>query len=504
MSKKEEANGPNSYRLSISNFLTIESLELDLSPGVQGFVGDNAAGKTNVLTALQSILSGKHDTKLIKDGKKRSEVRLEELQDDRVVAHVARIQTENNSRLEGNGLSGTTPKKWLSSLLDEIAINPLSLISGDPVKYLKQHLPIKIEQSEVIKVPTVKVDFNLEANSFFECSRVSDDIGVARREQYQISRHNMEVADELRKNLPLLPDEPSMSKIELEDKRAFVRAKGLQIDEHNKARDEIEIELDEIKEEKESFDTRIEEDDKRCEFLDQDQVKNNQRMKDEIAEIEIKYKKLNSETEAKKSALKQRMETDKESIDGLRKRYKDKFIKLESMPEMSKEEISREKAEIELEITNVNSFEELKKRHEQLAEKVSIYDKSKELYQHLDDSFKYYAYTLPKKLINRANLPVKGLEFRDEELYVEERHIERLSTAERHLIAVKLAVALAKIKGHVCVCLDGVECFTEENRDKLMKEITDTGLRVIYTRHGDKKYSHETEVSKKHSSSVLS
>ena len=127
------------YRLHIQNFLSIKEMNLELAPGTTGFVGENAAGKTNVLTAVESILKGNHDVKLIKDGEKRSEIRLEELHEGEVVSSVSRIQTLQASRLEGRNLPPqTTPKRWLSALLDDIAINPIRLISHDPVKYLKQ------------------------------------------------------------------------------------------------------------------------------------------------------------------------------------------------------------------------------------------------------------------------------------------------------------------------------------------------------------------------------
>ena len=207
----------NGYRLHIENFLTIEEMDLDLSPGVQGFVGDNAAGKTNVLTAVESILKGTHDIKMIKDGESRSEIRLEEINDGEVVTSVSRIQTEKNSRLEAKGLPPqTTPKKWLSSLLDDIAINPIRLISDDPVKYLKQHLPIKAKKSEIRSLDDMDIGFDINKNAFDECDRVSEIVKIDRLTQYQKVRHLKEVVTELKKELKPLDNEPELTREEIQ------------------------------------------------------------------------------------------------------------------------------------------------------------------------------------------------------------------------------------------------------------------------------------------------
>jgi hypothetical protein len=105
---------------------------------------------------------------------------------------------------------------------------------------------------------------------------------------------------------------------------------------------------------------------------------------------------------------------------------------------------------------------------------------------------------LPKKLIERAKLPVENLSFRDGELYVGDIVIHRLSTAERYLVAIKLAVALAKQKGHLAVAIDGIEVLDESSRKKFLEIVKDSGIRVLYTRHATQpEYEHEILIERK-------
>lgn len=485
------------YKLHIENLLTIEAMDLDLSPGIQGFVGKNAAGKTNVLTALQSILDGKHDARLIKDGEKRSVVRLEEISGDEVVASVSRIQTERNSRLDGKGLPpNTTPKKWLSTLLDEIAINPVRLISEDPVKYLKKHLPLKIQESEVIEVPTVEFSpIRFDVNAFDESDRVSEEISIARRAQYQIMRHDKEVCEELRVNLPPMPDEPERSREQLDDAKATVVAKLMTLEEQRIRRKAICSKIGAKRgyilnnqDEHEQISRSIAAFDNERERLDVAR-------REAIRRAEEQYEREMAEVKERESVAKKSLDHNVEVCKTLRKDLVELEEQLSETPEPDESKILVEKSEIEREIQSFESYKALKQRHEHLETKQQKYHNSKDLYETLDDRFKYYAYKLPKMLIERANLPVKGLEFKEEELYVDDRHIDRLSSAERHLIAVKLAVALAKTKGHIAVCLDGIEILDDEHRKEFLDAMKDQPLKVLYTRWGQPENEHEIEVS---------
>lgn len=485
------------YRLHISNFLTIEEFELDLTPGVIGFVGPNAVGKTNILTAVESILSGKHDLKLIKDGAKRSEIRLEEIEDGIVKSSVSRIQTERSNRLESNGLGPrTTPKKWLTKLLDEIAINPVRLIGEDPVKYLKQHLPVKAKPEEIMQVADMTLPFNIEQNAFTQCEDVAENIEVERRSQYQVMRHAKEVADEIRMHLPPKPEKPKRTLQDIEDEKVELRAKYMRVKEHNVARDELQNEVQDVGKSIERTKSEIEKNKQSLNLLENAKMDAEHELEQKIRQLKDAYAQKKNDIEQQKVRIQQRMEDYSESIDKERAAFEAKQKKLSEMPQMSFDEIEVQVQKLNQEKSDIERYEEIEKRYGQLSEKEQIWQQTKERYEDLDLGYKYYAYKLPKTLIDRANLPVEGLEFREEQLWVKDRHIDRLSSAERYLVAVDLAVALAERKGHLCVCIDGLECFSNENINTIINLIKDRGLKVIYTRVGKRQYDHEVEVIK--------
>lgn len=58
MSRDADANIMRVEKLALTNFRNYRSLELDVSPGVTFFIGDNGQGKTNLIEAIYVLLKG--------------------------------------------------------------------------------------------------------------------------------------------------------------------------------------------------------------------------------------------------------------------------------------------------------------------------------------------------------------------------------------------------------------------------------------------------------------
>ncbi len=99
-------------------------------------------------------------------------------------------------------------------------------------------------------------------------------------------------------------------------------------------------------------------------------------------------------------------------------------------------------------------------------------------------------------MIQKCKLPVDGIEFVDGAMHVNGRPLDKLSTAERAIVTTKLAMAIAKQKGHIAIALDGVEYLDEEHRAEFLKAAEESGMCVIYTRmsQAGPEYAHEREV----------
>jgi hypothetical protein len=364
------------------------------------------------------------------------------------------------------------------------------------VKYLKQHLPVRCNKEEVIGVADMDLLFDVDGNSFKQCEAVAEQIEIERRSQYQVMRHAKEVADEIRMHLPAKPESPKRTLQQIEDDKVELRAKYMRVKEHNAARDELVEKVCNSKEYILDLGKSIEQNKTHIADYDREILENQHAMAEEINRIKSKYAARGSEIKQQQVAITQKIQDHANNIEKEKTALEKAEKKLDDMPAMSFDEIEKQVAELNVEKTAIETYNDIQKRYEQLNEKEQRHQETKDRYQELDDGYKYYAYTLPKRLIDRANLPVKGLEFRDQELYVDDRHIDRLSSAERNLVAINLAVALAESKGHIAVVVDGIEILDEEHRKQFLEQVKDAGLKVIYTRHGRKQYEHEMEIEK--------
>ncbi len=89
------------------------------------------------------------------------------------------------------------------------------------------------------------------------------------------------------------------------------------------------------------------------------------------------------------------------------------------------------------------------------------------------------------KLLQR--LPVPGLEIRDGELYFEGIAFERVNTAKRVKVAIRLAIerAVAKASGVPLIVVDGLECLDEATFAAFLEVAPETGAQLICSRVSD-------------------
>ena len=60
--------------LSVTNFATIEQLEIELSPGFSVLTGETGAGKSIIVDALSLLLGGRADVGMVRSGARQSRV----------------------------------------------------------------------------------------------------------------------------------------------------------------------------------------------------------------------------------------------------------------------------------------------------------------------------------------------------------------------------------------------------------------------------------------------
>jgi DNA replication and repair protein RecF len=98
-------------RLKLENFRNRELLDVELSPGLTVFVGPNAAGKTNIIEALQLTTAGRSfrtvsADDLILEGKDESIVELQSDDDERILTVRLLLKRDGRRNYTVNGSSG--------------------------------------------------------------------------------------------------------------------------------------------------------------------------------------------------------------------------------------------------------------------------------------------------------------------------------------------------------------------------------------------------------------
>ena len=125
-------------RLTLHDFRSYDSIEIDLEPGATAFIGANGQGKTNLVEAIDYLsrldshrVSG--DTPLVRAGAERAIVRADVVRGDRTALLELEITPGRANRARVN--RGALPRtRDIVGILRTVMFSPedLSLVKGDP------------------------------------------------------------------------------------------------------------------------------------------------------------------------------------------------------------------------------------------------------------------------------------------------------------------------------------------------------------------------------------
>jgi DNA replication and repair protein RecF len=125
-------------KLALTNFHSYPSLEINLSPGVTTFIGDNGSGKTNIAEALiyLSFLSSHRvssNAPLITLGSQQAIIRAEIERDDRILQVDLEINATKANRARING-NPTRSQRDILGACQIVYFSPedLDLVRGEP------------------------------------------------------------------------------------------------------------------------------------------------------------------------------------------------------------------------------------------------------------------------------------------------------------------------------------------------------------------------------------
>ena len=124
--------------LSLVDFRSYETAELELSPGITALVGPNGQGKTNLVEALGYLATlGSHrvalDAPLVRAGAERAVVRAAVVRDEREVLVEVEITPGKANRARLGGSPVPRPREILGTLRTVLfAPEDLAIVKGDP------------------------------------------------------------------------------------------------------------------------------------------------------------------------------------------------------------------------------------------------------------------------------------------------------------------------------------------------------------------------------------
>lgn len=462
------------YKLEIENYLTIENHILDFTPGAEGFVGKNAQGKTNFLKAIQALCDTKNDPSKIRDGADKYTIRLNVYnKDGQVVAYIARVQTKEKIQLKSKGLPvNTTPAAFLASILDANMLNPLKLIQENPVAYLKKHLPSKIEDKDILDGFKKMESGIQEKNGFSFCEQAAKHISAVRVDIGRRMKQSQGSLAELKVGMPDKLGKAPHDTEEVKSDIAEIQGKISQIQVLNRQKKDMVVDLNRKAQEKGQIKNKYEDSKDLVTSIEQQIATKKQQIAaihGTMEQLALQQSKANTE------------------YDELEKKISE--FKVPDFDELT-EKIDAKNAQLR----EVNSWEHVQQRFGVVETKQKEVKDLEKDYEAKDVMYKYFAYDLPKALIRRCELPVEGLSFKGDQLFVGDRRIDLLSESEKAIVATKLAVALAKQKGQIAISLDGVEMMDKESRKAFLEVAKTSDVKIFYTRLGSPEGENEFEV----------
>lgn len=467
-----------SYVLHIENFLKVEKATIPLTPGVHGLVGKNAQGKTTFIHALHDLMSGKNDFTKIRDGAEKAMVRIDVMENGELVQTVQRTQTKETMKLEGKGMRpGQTAIGLLASLMDEVAINPVTLATTNPVEYLKQHLKVQIEKTDIPEEMQALVNetqifggeqTTVKGSGFQVCEILASDISARRLATGKQVEQETAMVNDIKKGLPA--EQPGLpfndQELTAEKVSLLEKIQGAAVANVNHANAQ--------------------------KLLDS--------LQQQIKDAEAGVKNLETERAnliAQTDRIAAKIEAMQKQVDVARKvNVAEAEANLAKFPRVDATELEGKVKDIDSKLEHVSVVKKIQQGFKGLFEREAKLKALVEAYRKQDLVAKFFRYELPKILIAKCKLPVEGIEFKDGIMMVGGRTLDKLSTAERALVTTKLAMAIAKQRNQIAICLDGVEYLDDEHRAEFLKAAEESGMCIIYTRLSTTgpAYPHEKEV----------
>lgn len=403
-------------KISILNFLGVGAFKPDKLGKLNKITGGNGTGKSSVLKAItEAFKSSGVEPDLIKVDSDKAEIMIE--LDDRVLIERKITSSANNVKVVIDGQPLTGPQKWLNNIIGPLNFNPVEFFLAKP----------KDRRAILLRA----IHFNIDHAGLIEA--LGDGAIPIDLSRFDYSKHGLELLDEIQKAVY--------------EKR---HEQGIEVNRLKKA----------IEQDKKDIPPT----------LTADAYKN--------FDIKQAIKKLQN---ARDSA--QKHEGDIYRLESLRRMAGDLKVGIEKLEQelidrrnklatIQAEGKAVKKIVDEFEPPDIQSLQNaIDKYHdnqkliaklEEIERRESEVEKEDQVHKVIDNFYKKLSVEIPKLVLQKVKLPIKGLEIKGDDIFINGVAIDKISTSEQIKFSVQIARALAgELK---VICVDRFESLDAEAR----------------------------------------
>lgn len=408
-------------KITIHNFLKLKDVEFNPSQ-TNVITGKNKQGKTSILKAIKTALTGDADSTAIRIGEAKAEITLEVGDLD-----IKRTITEKGSKLEitnKEGMKMPGPQTYLAGLIGTFSFNPIEFFEKKPVerkKYLLNAIKLNITPEE-LGAYTGELVNGLD-----------------------YSAHALEVVEQARK---YYYDKRTVANAESTKKQKALQDLTSTIPEDFDPKKVTEEQITALRNviEEEGAERQRKESDEKLRAALENQEKD---IASQIAALVIRQKEV--QTQILGLVENKYIMSDDISFDAA----KATLATLESQRELAfaAKRADEVRGELDLAIREADKLDAIVKR---LTKEV------------------------PEDLIKKANLPIPNLTIIGDDIFVNGVNIDNLSSSEQMRLGLQVVRALnGEFK---VVCVDGLELLDAESFEFFLNEVKDDDFQYFVTR----------------------